>query len=260
MRRASAAIFGRWQQRTDFALFHFAHRLAGRTAPLSVLVLTGSVCLGLVLTFAASAQKRVATPSTYGDAMRWYEKSAKAGSPQAQFLLGLKYESGAGSDADLRKAAEWFRRAAGGGHPLAQYRLAGALHEGRGIERNIGEAAAWYRRAAEAGIPEAAFNLAFILEKGLAGPVDPAGAAKWYLKAAEAGLGQAQFNLGVLYMEGRGVGRDPVEARIWFDCAAASGAPNAESYGRRVDGKLSAVQRSSARAAAERRCGPGDKR
>ena len=87
-----------------------------------------------------------------------------------------------------------------------------------------------------------------------------AGAAEWYLKAAQAGLGQARFNLGVLYAEGRGVARDPVEAWVWFGCAAAAGLPSAESYRKRVDGKMSAAQRDAARTRAARRCSPGDRR
>ena len=260
MKRAAAAFSTLKQPGSDFALSHYAYRpVSPRTRP-GFLQLLVALCFGLVAISDASAQKRVTTPSTYGDAMRWYGKAAKAGSPRAQFLLGLKYEAGVGPDADRRKAVEWFRRAAEGGHALAQYRLASALHEGLGVERNIGEAAEWYKRAAENGIPEAAFNAAFILEKGLAGTADAAGAAKWYLKAAEAGLVQAQFNLGVLHAEGRGVARDPIEAWAWFSCATAAGLPNAESYRRRVDKKLNETQRAAARARAESRCGSGDKR
>ena len=260
MSPAPAAFFTPTQQRSEFALSHPGYSFAGARAWCGFLRPAGALCVALAIGTAASAQKPVKTPSTYGDAMRWYQKAAKAGSPQAQFLLGMKFENGVGADPDPGKAVEWFRRAAEGGHALAQYRLASALREGRGVERNIAKAATWYRRAAENGIPEAAFNLAFILEKGLAGTVDAPGAARWYRKAAEAGLAQARFNLGVLHAEGRGVERDLVEARIWFGCAAAAGQPVAESYGQRVDAKLDAAQRSAARTEAERRCGPGEKR
>ena len=259
MSPAPAAFFTPTQQRSDFSLFHPGYKFAGARTLSGLLRPAVALCVALAVGTAASAQKPVKTPSTYGDAMRWYQKAAEAGSPRAQFLLGMRYENGVGADPDPGKAVEWFRRAAEGGHALAQYRLASALNEGRGVERNVAGAASWYRRAAENGIPEAAFNLAFILEKGLAGPVDEPGAARWYRKAAEAGLGQAQFNLGVLHAEGRGVERDLVEARIWFVCAAAAGQPVAESYGQRVEGKLDAAQRSAARTEAERRCGPGDK-
>ena len=255
-----AAFFTPAQQRSDFALSHFGYSLAGRAVLPGILGPIGALCIALAIASAASAQKPVKTPTTYGDAMRWYGKAARAGSPQAQFLLGMKYENGVGADADPRKAVEWFRRAAEGGHVLAQHRLAIALHEGNGVGRDIGEAAAWYERAAENGIPEAAFNLAFILEKGLAGTADETGAADWYRKAADAGIGPAQFNLGVLYAEGRGVERDPVEARIRFACAEAAGQPNAAAYGQRLDGKLTPDQRAAARAAADRRCGSGGRR
>ncbi len=260
MKRAAAAISTLKQPGSDSALSHYAHRLVSPKPRPGFLPILGAFCFALVAVSDAAAQKRVTTPSTYGDAMRWYGKAARAGSPRAQFLLGLKYEAGVGPDADRGKAVQWFRRAAEGGHALAQYRLASALHEGIGVERNIGEAAEWYERAAENGIPEAAFNAAFIREKGLAGTADAAGAAKWYLMAAEAGLARARFNLGVLHAEGRGVARDPVEAWAWFACAAAAGLPNAESYRQRLDVKLNEAQRASARALAESRCGSRDRR
>ena len=260
MSPAPAASSTPAQKRSEFALSHSGFSLSVAAMMSGLLRPAAALCLVLAVAAPAFAQKRVTTPSTYGDAMRWYGKAARAGSPQAQFLLGMKYENGVGTEADPRKAVEWFRRAAGGGHALAQYRLAIALHEGSGVGRNIGEAAAWYERAAENGIPEAAFNLAFILEKSLAGTADETGAANWYRKAADAGLGQAQFNLGVLYAEGRGVERDPVEARIRFACAQAAGQPNAAAYGRRLDGKLTPDQRAAARTAADRRCGSGDRR
>ncbi|MDE0335520.1 MAG: tetratricopeptide repeat protein [Defluviicoccus sp.] len=258
MSPALAAFFTPTQQRSDFSLFHPGYKFAGARTLSGLLRPAVALCVALAVGTAASAQKPVKTPSTYGDAMRWYQKAAEAGSPQAQFLLGMKYDNGVGADPDPGRAVDWFRRAAEGGHALAQYRLASALNEGRGVERNVAGAASWYRRAAENGIPEAAFNLAYILDKGLAGAADAAGAAKWYLMAAEAGLGQAQFNLAVLHAEGRGVARDPVEAWIWFSCAVAAGLPNAERYLRRVDKKIDEAQRAAARTAVERRCGPGN--
>ncbi|MEC8083770.1 MAG: hypothetical protein VX146_04290, partial [Pseudomonadota bacterium] len=38
---------------------------------------------------AVLASDRASVPSTYGDAMRWYRKSAEKGDPAAQFYWGL---------------------------------------------------------------------------------------------------------------------------------------------------------------------------
>ena len=162
------------------------------------------IVLGLVLGVTTALWAQVETPGTYGDAMSWYERSAKAGSAKAQFYLGLMHETGSNRDVDRAQAAHWFRKAAEQGHALAQYRVATYHHFGLGMPVDFKQAQNWYRKAADQGVAEAAFNLGFILENGLGVESDPAGAAKWYRQAAEAGLSSAQFNLGALLAGGRG--------------------------------------------------------
>ena len=94
---------------------------------------------------AALASDQARAPSTYGDAMRWYRRSAEKGDPAAQFYWGLILERGIqGARPDLLAAQGWYRKAAKQGHGLA------------------------------------AFKLGQIAQLGLAGPADPARARRWY--------------------------------------------------------------------------------
>ncbi len=126
--------------------------------------------------------------ATYGDALRWYSRAAEAGDARAQYLLGVKHETGIGVTASDRQAAEWFGRAAAQGHAEAQFKLAVMYEAGRGVPADLGEAVRLYRAAAESGLAE------------------------------------AQYNLGVAYLNGSGVDRDVAEAFAWIALAADGGA------------------------------------
>ncbi len=77
--------------------------------------------LGLIIAATGSGSAQVETPGTYGDAMRWYQRAAEAGSAKAQFYLGMLHETGTNRPIDATEAARWFAKAARQGHALAQY-------------------------------------------------------------------------------------------------------------------------------------------
>ncbi|TDI58337.1 MAG: sel1 repeat family protein, partial [Alphaproteobacteria bacterium] len=59
------------------------------------IALAAALALGpFLFTGAGLATADTGAPKTYGDAMRWYEETARAGNPRAQFFLGLMYERG----------------------------------------------------------------------------------------------------------------------------------------------------------------------
>lgn len=170
-------------------------------ARLRTLTLAPVLIAFAVLSIYAAVAQTPGPGATYGDAMSWYTRAAEAGDARAQFLLGLRYETGTASEADERRAAEWFTRAAGQGHTEAQFKLALMYDAGRGVDQDPGEAARWYR------------------------------------SAAEAGLAEAQYNLGVAYLNGNGVVRDVAEAFAWITIAADAGVAEA----RDLRGRLSDV-------------------
>lgn len=182
----------------------------GFLARLTVRAVFVSVMLGSV----ASAQVPEPGP-TYGDAIRWYQRAADAGDARAQFLLGVRYETGTGVDADLGKAAVWYGRAAAQGHPEAQFKLAVMTAEGRGVTQDVMEAAGLYEQAAEAG------------------------------------LAVAQYNLGVAYLNGTGVAQDIAEAYGWVAVAADQDLAAAVSLRDRLDGSLAGEMRAAAESRAD---------
>jgi|GEM_PF-740882 len=119
----------------------------------------------------------------YATALRLWHLLAERGDADAQFHLGVMYESG------------------------------------QGVLRSDAEAIKWYRKAAEQGDAVAQFNLGVMYAKGVS--PNYAEATLWYRLAADHGLAGAQFNLGTMYEEGEGVSRDYVQAHMWLDIAAS---------------------------------------
>jgi TPR repeat protein len=119
----------------------------------------------------------------YGTALRLWHLLAQQGDADAQFRLGVMYESS------------------------------------QGVLRSDAEAIKWYRKAAEQDDAVAQFNLGVMYAKGVS--PNHAEAALWYRCAADHGLAGAQFNLGMMYVEGQGVSQDYVQAHMWLDLAAS---------------------------------------
>ncbi len=89
------------------------------------------------------AADAVPAPGGYLDSMEWYERAAKSGDPQAQYLFGEILSRGLRGAADRKAAADWFEKAARQGHGLAAFALAGAYESGRGRDRDRAKAAEW---------------------------------------------------------------------------------------------------------------------
>ena len=88
----------------------------------------------------------------------WHDKAtaeltrrAQAGDEEAQFHLGLTYESGDGVERFPPSAAYWFTKAAMQGNAEAQQCLGSIYRRGDGVRRDAYKALFWYRKAAEQG-------------------------------------------------------------------------------------------------------------
>ena len=151
---------------------------------------------------------------------------AKVGDVDAQFEVGLAYETGTGVKADEAEAARWFRQAALQGNVEAQYHLARLVARGaRGLKQDFPTAVKLYQDAASKGHPQAMNALGQAYQQGKGVEADLAKAAEWYGKAADLKLADAENNLGMLYLEGKGVTRDLARAFKLFESAAAQNDP-----------------------------------
>ncbi|WP_434779079.1 tetratricopeptide repeat protein [Neisseria sp. Ec49-e6-T10] len=59
-------------------------------------------------------------PQNFDQAFSWFEKAAKNGDSDAQYVIGLMYYQADGVKQDLEKAFEWFRKSAKQGNGLAK--------------------------------------------------------------------------------------------------------------------------------------------
>jgi len=106
------------------------------------------------------------------------------------------------------------------GNRDAQYNLGLMYESGQGVPQDNTEASKWYGKAAGQGSAEAQNSLGLMYNKGQGVPQDSEEAGKWFRKAAEQGLAAAQCNLGDMCAGGKGVPQDLVQAHMWFSLAA----------------------------------------
>ena len=109
------------------------------------------------------------------------------------------------------------------GNADAQYNLGVIYDTGQGVPQNNKTAVKWYRLAAEQGGSFAQLNLGVMYANGQGVPQDYKTAVKWYRLAAEQGDADAQFGLGFMYALGRGVLKGYVYAHMWGSIASTNG-------------------------------------
>ena len=149
-------------------------------------------------------------------------KRAESGDPNAQVLLGLKYESGEDVPEDYSLALKWYREAANKNNPSGECQLARLYKYGNGITKNEIEALRLTRLSAGQGNARCQRNLGFMYEYGEAGLTkDTKEAVSWYRKGAAQGDSGSEYALGHIYAEGDVVvPLDYSEAARWFRRAA----------------------------------------
>ena len=161
------------------------------------------------------------------EAVKWHRMAAEQGYFRAQGSLGNCYWNGKGVAKDLAEAVNWFWKAAAQGCAPAETFLGHCCYFGKGVNRDFAAAAWWYRRAAEHGDAEGQSNLGMSYYRGEGVDRDYEEAVKWYLEAIEQGDEAAHNSLGVCYHSGEGVNQDTAEAANWYRKAAELG----DSYG-----------------------------
>ena len=154
----------------------------------------------------------------YAAALRLLRPAAEAGDPGAQFALGSLYCDGLAVARDYRLARSWFEKAARQGHREAQFVLGFLLYHGAGqpgsagaLRRDRVAAAPWLEAAAARGHHVAQLLLARLYHAGQGVRRDHDRATVLSLQAAAAGLAEAQFEAGIL------LGQRPADRAAWAD-------------------------------------------
>ena len=193
-----------------------------------------------------------------------YRRLAEGGDPDAQYVLGMYCERGAGIGQGFADAVAWFQKAAGQKHPLAMYCMAQCYETGRGVEKNLIKAVdlylevsdsdsevsdlasskiagyygdgvlnRWLTEKIESGdklAPVALDKLGDSYMYGLGVKKDWDKAAALYRQAAEAGNAAARCSLGYCYEKGQGVEKDAKLAAYWYEKGAEGGDSAAQVY------------------------------
>ena len=200
-----------------------------------------------------SAQK-LFDDGKFKDALPVIKKYAEKGNADAQFSMGVYYDSDIDWTpcADEKLALYWYQQAAEQGNTGAMCNLASCYEDGRGVPEDKEKAGYWLQKAADLGDFMARLALVNFTERMNAKPADKnqtksaplseeeailAEAEKWYYngganivfptakKYAEQGNAKAQWLLGMCY-DGQGLAtsyEDPQQAVYWYKKAVEQG-------------------------------------
>ncbi len=215
-------------------MFHRVLRLALALAALlpAVPSLAAHRARAATVDAAYTAMKR----GDFENALSDLKPLAAKGDPDAEFLLGMLYDSGKGVAQDQATAASWYRKAAEQKHLFAQVYLGSLYYSGQGVKQNYGEAARWFRGPAAAGNDQAQFYLGSMYANGAGVGKDGSESIRWLTKSAQQRNARA---MGLLATElfSRSQGRDErdlIDAYVWSHLAAEYDGIQASTSARKV--------------------------
>ena len=116
----------------------------------------------------------------------WIKKAAENNNSEAQMMLALLYENGAGTVKDLTKSFYWNSKAANQQDPDAEYRLGVIYENGIGTDKDLKKSFEWYYKAANQTYDDdtnAKNTLARMYKNGLGTPVSIKQYEYWSKKA-----------------------------------------------------------------------------
>ncbi len=152
-------------------------------------------------------------------AMAYFEKAAKVGNVNAQYMLGKLWLENNTSDPE--QAIEWLTKAADGGNGAAQYALAKFYRDGTHVQKDIQKAIALFTLSAEQKNEYAAYQLGKLYLTGEDIPQDAATAVKWLSFSSDLGNQYAQYTLAKLYLAGELIIKDFSKAVNLLEKSAA---------------------------------------
>jgi TPR repeat protein len=170
------------------------------------------------------------------EGLRWLQRSAEAGYPRHQVILGLIFARGQIVPQELNFATRWFQRAANKGDVDGEFHFGECLILGEGINRDAPRGIDFLERAARAGDARAQELLGICYAKGDGVNPDGNRAKEYFEQAVEGGSVSAYYNLAVRYAKGHGVAKDEaLAARIFLKGAEKGNIPCMYAFGRCIE-------------------------
>lgn len=134
------------------------------------------------------------------EGLRWLEKSADSGNPDAAANIGRRL---AGQNPS--KAARYLLLAANEGIPEAQSDIANLYLSGGLGYRDPASAVAWLTEAMKSGNAQMQYKLGTLHEQGIGGPINYANAGVLYTMASTKGVAAASGRIAYMASEGLGM-------------------------------------------------------
>jgi TPR repeat protein len=88
-------------------------------------------------------------------ALHWFRKAAEQGESECQFLVGVSYYLGKGTDGKQTGSVRVMQKSANGGNPDGQLFLAECCFDGKDVPKDEATAVKWATLAAQNGHPRA---------------------------------------------------------------------------------------------------------
>lgn len=164
------------------------------------------------------------------EVLKYYKKAAELSKvPSIQYMVGMLYLKGAGTESSPALARKWFLLSAENGCADAQYSLWRLDYEEarRYGFCGIGEGLKWLEKAAASGLPRAEHDFGMNYLEGEIVDKDGEKGFAWVLKAAEKGHLDSQYITGINYIFGIGVEKDEEKGFEWLSIAASHDYPPA---------------------------------
>lgn len=156
----------------------------------------------------------------YPTAFNKFTQEANKGNPEAQYMLGMMYKEGLGTDKDGKRAFELITLSSDQGDIDAKGLLGSMLLNGTGTAVNKKRALDLILYAANKGNILSQLNLGFIYLNGEDAVQSFSDSLLWYKRAAVNGNKNAQVNIGNIYEQGLGVTPNYVTALVWYTMSA----------------------------------------
>jgi TPR repeat protein len=107
-----------------------------------------------------SVQEHPCTPKDNAKAHFWAKMSAELGDVKGQYLYGLDFLFGTGTEVDQIEGLKWIKKSAEGGFKVAMMWLARLYLNGEFVQQNDKQALYWFQEAAKYGEGDAYYYIA----------------------------------------------------------------------------------------------------